>query len=56
VVVVAGNGNLVHAVTATLARHQIIAHDLRIEQATLDDAFVALTGRKLHIEGEGAQQ
>ena len=30
-----------------LARNQIVANDLRIQQADLDDAFVALTGRKL---------
>jgi ABC-2 type transport system ATP-binding protein len=42
---VAGTGNLLHAVTAVLARHQIIAHELRVEQASLDDAFVTLTGR-----------
>jgi ABC-2 type transport system ATP-binding protein len=45
--VVTGSGNLLHAVTALLARHQIIAHDLRVEQANLDDAFVTLTGRPL---------
>ena len=28
-----------------LARHQLVAADLRVEQASLDDAFVALTGR-----------
>ena len=44
---VAGTGNLVQAVTALLARNQIVANDLRIEQADLEDAFVALTGRKL---------
>jgi ABC-2 type transport system ATP-binding protein len=44
---VAGTGNLVLAVTAVLARNQIVANELRIEQADLDDAFVALTGRKL---------
>ena len=42
---VTGEGNLLHAVTATLAAHQIIANDLRVEQASLDDAFVRLTGR-----------
>jgi ABC-2 type transport system ATP-binding protein len=42
---VIGEGNLLHAVTATLAAHQIIANDLRVEQASLDDAFVRLTGR-----------
>src|SRR4029453_3411573 len=44
-VVVAGTGNLAHAVTSVLARHQIVAQELRIEQADLDDAFIALTGR-----------
>jgi ABC-2 type transport system ATP-binding protein len=42
---VVGEGNLLHAVTATLAMHQIIALELRVEQASLDDAFVQLTGR-----------
>ena len=46
-VVVAGTGNLVPAVMAVLARNQIVANELRMEQADLDDAFVALTGRKL---------
>ena len=31
--------------TAVLARHEIIANDLRIEQANLDEAYLALTGR-----------
>lgn len=44
-IVVIGTGDLLQAVTATLARHQIIANELRVEQADLDDAFVALTGR-----------
>jgi ABC-2 type transport system ATP-binding protein len=42
---VTGTGNLLHAVTSVLATRQIIAADLRVEQATLDDAFVRLTGR-----------
>lgn len=45
--VVAGTGNLLFAVTSLLAHHQVIAADLRVEQATLDDAFVALTGRSI---------
>lgn len=45
--VVTGTGNLLHAVTSELARKQIIAEDLRVDQASLDDAFVALTGRAL---------
>ena len=46
-IVVAGSGNLVQVVMAALARHQIVANELRIDQADLDDAFVALTGTKL---------
>lgn len=46
-VVITGSGNVLHAVTSVLARRRIIAGELRVEQTTLDDAFVALTGRKL---------
>ena len=42
-VVVTGTGNLLQAVTSVLARHQIVANDLRIDQANLDDAYLALT-------------
>ena len=45
VVTVTGTGNLVQAVTSVLARHQIVANDLRIEQANLDDAYLTLTDR-----------
>jgi ABC-2 type transport system ATP-binding protein len=45
VVVVTGTGNVIASVTAALARRQIVANDLRIEQVNLDDAFLALTGR-----------
>jgi ABC-2 type transport system ATP-binding protein len=45
--VVTGTGNLLHAVTSVLARNQIVAAELRLEQTTLDDAFVALTGRAI---------
>ncbi|BCJ41628.1 multidrug ABC transporter ATP-binding protein [Actinoplanes ianthinogenes] len=41
---VAGAGNLLYAVTSVLAVHRIVAGDLRVEQASLDDAFVRLTG------------
>ncbi len=46
-VVVTGVGNVLHSVTSYLARKQIIAYELRVEQVTLDDAFVALTGKSL---------
>ena len=39
-----GTGNVLHAVTSVLAARQIIAADLRVDQASLDDAFVQLTG------------
>jgi ABC-2 type transport system ATP-binding protein len=42
---VTGTGNLIHAVTSVLAQHQVVANDLRVEQANLDDAYLALTAR-----------
>jgi ABC-2 type transport system ATP-binding protein len=45
--VVTGTGDLLLAVTTTLARNKVVAADLRAEQASLDDAFVALTGRSI---------
>jgi ABC-2 type transport system ATP-binding protein len=42
-VLVTGTGDLLHVITSVLARNHIVANDLRIEQASLDDAFVALT-------------
>jgi ABC-2 type transport system ATP-binding protein len=53
---VAGTADLVQAVTSLLARRQIIAADLRIEQATLDDAFVTLTGRAGADKTEGSAE
>jgi ABC-2 type transport system ATP-binding protein len=47
VIEVTGTGNVLHAVTSVLARQQIVAHELRVDQASLDDAFVELTGRPL---------
>jgi ABC-2 type transport system ATP-binding protein len=45
VVVVTGNGNALNAVMSLLARKQIVAEQLRVEQANLEDAFLALTGK-----------
>ncbi len=45
VVVITGSDNALNAVTAVLARNQIVARQLRVDQASLEDAFVALTGR-----------
>ncbi|ONI81112.1 multidrug ABC transporter ATP-binding protein [Actinosynnema sp. ALI-1.44] len=49
-VVVSGNGNLLHVVSTTLAAHNVVPLDLRVEQTNLEDAFVALTGRRLITE------
>jgi ABC-2 type transport system ATP-binding protein len=41
---ITGHGELLQAVVAVLARHRVVAADLRVDGPTLDDAFVALTG------------
>jgi len=46
VVVVTGNSNALNAVTSVLARNQIVARQLRVDQANLEDAFLALVGPK----------
>jgi ABC-2 type transport system ATP-binding protein len=46
VVVVTGNDNALNAVTSVLAKHQIVARHLRVEQANLEDAFLKLTGHQ----------
>ncbi|MEU4622290.1 ABC transporter ATP-binding protein [Actinoplanes sp. NPDC023801] len=38
-----GSGNVLHAVISVLARDGIVAAELNLEQASLDDAFVQLT-------------
>ena len=40
---IAGTDDAVHAVTSFLAQRQIVAHELRIEQNSLEDAYLALT-------------
>ncbi|MCO1582342.1 ABC transporter ATP-binding protein [Crossiella sp. SN42] len=46
-VIVTGHGNLLHTLTAALAAQQVIPIDLRLDRATLDDAFLTLTGHPL---------
>ena len=48
---VTGGGNLLGVVSAFLHQREITALELRLEQATLNDAFLALTGRSLEDEG-----
>jgi len=45
-VVVTGTGNVVTAVTSVLADRGIVAGQLRVEQASLEDAFIALTAQR----------
>ncbi|HLF43725.1 MAG TPA: ABC transporter ATP-binding protein [Acidimicrobiia bacterium] len=51
-IVVRGVGNVLHAVTSAFVQSQVIPQELRVEQATLDDAFLALTGRSLQPDTE----
>jgi ABC-2 type transport system ATP-binding protein len=44
---VSGTGDFASAVTAELARRQVLVADLRIEGRSLDSAYVALTGRSM---------
>jgi ABC-2 type transport system ATP-binding protein len=44
-VTVTGEGDLVNAVIQALSRVDVTARDLRSQAATLEDAFIALTGR-----------
>jgi len=46
-VTIAGTGDFASAVTAELARGQVLVADLRIEGRSLDSAYVALTGRSM---------
>ncbi|WP_327586466.1 ABC transporter ATP-binding protein [Nonomuraea sp. NBC_00507] len=48
-VTVTGRGDFATAVTSALARDLIPVADLRIDKRTLDDAFLALTGRSFHL-------
>ncbi|SDP89854.1 ABC transporter ATP-binding protein [Lentzea jiangxiensis] len=47
--VVSGSQDLLHAVTSFLARKHVVARRLRVDQVSLDDAYVELTG------GSGAE-
>ncbi|MDH2428399.1 ABC transporter ATP-binding protein [Sphaerisporangium sp. TRM90804] len=49
-VIVTGRGDFAGAVTSALARDHIPVAELRVERHTLDDAFVALTGRNLDTQ------
>ena len=46
-ITVSGNGPLLANVAAALAQHNIAPADLRVQQANLEDVFLALTGRAI---------
>ncbi|WP_298324383.1 ABC transporter ATP-binding protein [Haloactinopolyspora sp.] len=43
--VVTGTGNVLHSLVTTLAAQDVIATELRLDRANLEDAFVSLTGK-----------
>jgi ABC-2 type transport system ATP-binding protein len=47
-VVVTGSNEALNAVISVLARNQIVAQQLRVEQANLEDAFLTFTGKHSH--------
>jgi ABC-2 type transport system ATP-binding protein len=53
-VLVNGTGDLVNAVILTLATAGVTANEVEVQSATLEDAFVKLTGRHLHEGNEVA--
>ena len=46
-IVVTGNEKMLFSIVSLLANHHITPDRLQVEQTTLDDAFVAMTGRRL---------
>jgi ABC-2 type transport system ATP-binding protein len=54
-VTVTGRADFAGRVTGELARHHVLVADLRLEQRTLDDAYLALTGRSFDTELEDAR-
>jgi ABC-2 type transport system ATP-binding protein len=55
-VTVTGTGAVLNAVTALLAGRGIAARQLRVDQASLEDAFVALTGPRHDETTTGIQE
>lgn len=51
-VVVSGSGQLVNAIILALAAAGVTADDVELESATLEDAFIRLTGSWLHEDEE----
>jgi ABC-2 type transport system ATP-binding protein len=54
-VTVSGSGDIVGPVVQVLTQNQVVPTDLKVEQANLEDAFVALTGRRFDADVESAE-
>jgi ABC-2 type transport system ATP-binding protein len=54
-VLVTGYGDFATGVTAELAKARVLVADLRLEQRTLDDAFIALTGRSMQDDADDGE-
>ncbi len=54
-VVVTGSGDLVSVVALALAKAGVNAKDMQLESATLEDAFLRLTGHHLDSEGTASR-
>lgn len=55
-VVVSGTGNVLQEVSSALQQLDVTPVDLTMQQATLDDAFLQLTGKSLEADSEDAEQ
>jgi ABC-2 type transport system ATP-binding protein len=51
-IMITGNEQMLFAVVSLLADHQIVPDRLQVDQTTLDDAFVAITGRTFESVGD----
>lgn len=52
-IVVTGNEKTLFSVVSLLASHEIVPGRFQVDQTTLDDAFVALTGRRFESSPDG---
>lgn len=51
-IVVTGNERMLFSIVSLLASHEIVPDRLQVDQTTLDDAFVTMTGRRLESPEE----
>lgn len=51
-IVITGNERMLFSIVSLLASHEIVPDRLQVDQTTLDDAFVAITGRRLESTEE----